>query len=1115
MMKQNDDDANDNSNGSRKDESKTIVAATVATSLSLFESSSTLASKSSLLPTNSCSSNSRHLNDNVMYDDDMKDNENDGNDDDNDDTTTTQSITKEAATMTVPLSPTSWTSGTSSAPTIPRNSKKPDGIFSKSNHNSHKSSSSSSSVTSSQLIQQQPIQQPMSPLQDTLMDHVPGSPYNSKKVMNQLMLLPTNRSCADCKSTLIDPTQVYISISPFLSPSTIAAPTRRRRATKTQTIDTKTKNPIIPKSFRSHHRSFAPTNAMNDPLPTIHSYDDTNDDATTTTTTCSMDPPIDPALLASTYICGHGVFVCILCGAAHKLLGPDIAMVHSALSVSFAAANSTSNQDNLILTILLQSGGNAKATRVLEQYLSKEQDAAIRPKSTASIQDRLYFIRAKYHALAFVLPPCIGPNASYSWDEIIRHNYPAIWGTQGWAESIAFVPLATLEFCPIITTSSTSTPSSRGRLLMQQYNETNNNHSGKAQSLITNTSKETTKTKTKSKKSARPTLSKATTTTDNHMLMRQRSSELPDRFIDHFCVITASEQFDYRFVTEQQQQRQQSNHDTYFPNSPEDISLRPIVSDCFPSPSSHRMSNRSTTSDAAGDDNSATIPEHVGTFVFPEGCKPSLIQLSPSFYTFVLTNSMGDRLHGAVLRIYDTMYDMDWIRTIYEKHNSDDNTIDTNNDSATSNPSKDRKIELPPWLGVTKDCGNGGGGANRQSTGSNNNNDNADNGGNRNTNEGIFLPKCLVLLSHHPFFDIYRKFLLQLYRITLTNAPLPIERFIANFVREVPLPPPGKIHVKYGFTIHDMWVIERPPENQLPMTNFSYQPLFTTLSISNVLIIFGCLLQEIRIAVVSKHYSLLVPVCESLLSFLFPFHWQGMYLPVMPYSMLDILDAPVPYLVGLHSRYLKDVPSNKRPNGVVFVDLDNDIVHLGNDDDNDSTHYSNNHYNSSSTDFNDSGRHPPCFPERHVAKLKSKLQQYASSVYILPSNSTVGTVTSGTNERHIRNSERLGSYLLTELPNPMQSIRRKTVLENTDRAYKDNELLMPISGFLSEQGQFSERDMSTDVQQLQISNHTTKIFPFRNRLSKGVTPSNRNITDEVSVNLLDMDEVRLDVVFFC
>lgn len=39
---------------------------------------------------------------------------------------------------------------------------------------------------------------------------------------------------------------------------------------------------------------------------------------------------------------------------------------------------------------------------------------------------------------------------------------------------------------------------------------------------------------------------------------------------------------------------------------------------------------------------------------------------------------------------------------------------------------------------------------------------------------------------------------LQLYRLSLSPNPLPLERYICNFLQEVPCPVPGKIEVQYS-----------------------------------------------------------------------------------------------------------------------------------------------------------------------------------------------------------------------------------------------------------------------------------------------------------------------------
>jgi hypothetical protein len=351
----------------------------------------------------------------------------------------------------------------------------------------------------------------------------------------------------------------------------------------------------------------------------------------------------------------------------------------------------------------------------------------------------------------------------------------------------------------------------------------------------------------------------------------------------------------------------------------------------------------------------------------------------------------------------------------------------------------------------------------------------------------IFLPKCLVVLSHYPFFDLWRKFLLQIYRIVLVKAPLPIERFIANFVCEVPLPPPGRIQIKFGFTVKDIWSIQRPPDNQLPLINFSYRPLFASLSVSNVMVIVACLLQETRVALVSRHYALLGPVAEALLSMLFPFTWQGLYLPVMPYSLQDILDAPIPYLVGLHSRYLSETPPQRRPHGVVFVDLDRDVVHLGFDD------------NTSTP------RRTPSLPERPALKLKKQLDEFGATAYVRPETGKYGSLTTA-DGTPVPYADR-DAYAHT---NPLEiadsSLRRKDIFGSIDKAYRDNDLLYPIKGFLSEHGQLYEREPDTPSQKQATSRFL--------RFSRHGNTSFDEDRDEHD-SLLDISEVRDICLFVC
>lgn len=56
---------------------------------------------------------------------------------------------------------------------------------------------------------------------------------------------------------------------------------------------------------------------------------------------------------------------------------------------------------------------------------------------------------------------------------------------------------------------------------------------------------------------------------------------------------------------------------------------------------------------------------------------------------------------------------------------------------------------------------------------------------------------------------------------------------------------------------------------------------------------------------------------------IFPLHWQCPYIPLCPLVLADVLSAPVPFIVGIHSSYfdLHDPPPD-----VICVDLDTNTL---------------------------------------------------------------------------------------------------------------------------------------------------------------------------------------------
>ena len=562
------------------------------------------------------------------------------------------------------------------------------------------------------------------------------------KIMTQLLAIPTNRSCADCKSALVDTSQIYASYSPNLSDTTTTIinnnvgsddqnpfndiPTTRKSKSKPKKnhFDNNTK------AFQQNHQAFMPT--FPDVVMSAATEGDVFHHVVTKIPALpeSSDVMVDPAITA-TSICyhSHGVFVCALCGAAHKLLKRTTSIVKSVIDVS----SWTLDHEGSDIYILMNAGGNVRANAILEAYYnvpnsnnSNNNSSIIipRPTSTSTIVDRLIFIRAKYEALAFLLPSSSSASRT-AWQNIVNLHpeWDGLWG-------------ANLR----------QTTTDLDYLQQQQPYDTNNTNGTNSMWIATNGSSKTTANNNNAVPSGK---AQSTTTT----------AMLPNRLIDYFCVVTASE-----FLHQSVLQQDLSSIST----SPEDILLTPTVTDCIPLPDSYNSKNNGD--DASTCENS-TFPEHISTFVFPDGCTPSLVQLPPLFFTVVLTNSSGERLYGGILRLYDD--NCDTIETItnilqkskYPSHQyplwipkrSRSASLPTEQRKQKSDTSRTKAVKSSKDMMTTA----------TQTTSA--------------TSDVMFLPKSLVIISHYPFFDIFRKFLLQIYRIALTEAPLPIERFVINF----------------------------------------------------------------------------------------------------------------------------------------------------------------------------------------------------------------------------------------------------------------------------------------------------------------------------------------------
>lgn len=194
----------------------------------------------------------------------------------------------------------------------------------------------------------------------------------------------------------------------------------------------------------------------------------------------------------------------------------------------------------------------------------------------------------------------------------------------------------------------------------------------------------------------------------------------------------------------------------------------------------------------------------------------------------------------------------------------------------------------------------------------------------------LYIPRVLCILSAWPYLLAFREYLTQLYRLATTTNLMeaPLERYIQNLCVEIPAPPPGafEIELKVFRSQIKFWA----PPAKLPVAYVAlpYHVLFECLDLNNVMVVWYALLTEQKVVLLSSQYSILTVCAEILQSLMFPLQWSHLYVPLLPRFLSPMLDAPIPYLVGVIRENWVYAEQNLSSDTIV-VDLDSNNVVFG------------------------------------------------------------------------------------------------------------------------------------------------------------------------------------------
>ena len=198
-----------------------------------------------------------------------------------------------------------------------------------------------------------------------------------------------------------------------------------------------------------------------------------------------------------------------------------------------------------------------------------------------------------------------------------------------------------------------------------------------------------------------------------------------------------------------------------------------------------------------------------------------------------------------------------------------------------------------------------------------------------------YLPYALSIWSPVNNCEAFKNILTEFYRIMKsTNEDLSNSSLINYhnlefvhliiFLTDIILPPyNSKMILNFHFSSIEL---NFPSLTQIPNNEEYIQLLFDCLEISAIIKLWCSVLSEKHIIFISNQGYLLFAITQGLLSLIFPFSWLYTYIPILPVNLIDYLDSPIPYIIGILANTIDINELNEKYPGHVICDLNSSTI---------------------------------------------------------------------------------------------------------------------------------------------------------------------------------------------
>ncbi|KAL2044275.1 hypothetical protein N7G274_002980 [Stereocaulon virgatum] len=187
--------------------------------------------------------------------------------------------------------------------------------------------------------------------------------------------------------------------------------------------------------------------------------------------------------------------------------------------------------------------------------------------------------------------------------------------------------------------------------------------------------------------------------------------------------------------------------------------------------------------------------------------------------------------------------------------------------------------------------------------------------------ETYWIPYCLSFLSRYPLYDLLGDYLrgMWIHWNKATNL------FHAEEVSRILSFPAPRLNDLVRIDMKDYALCYQFPSSPTGFQNFSMWPLFTCLSIPNIVGVIEAAVSSTRRIIFISHYPAMLTVAtETIRHCIRVYEWSGLYVPVVhARHAKELVQEPGPYMLGITAecRSLFTAPSD-----ALVIDLDRNYV---------------------------------------------------------------------------------------------------------------------------------------------------------------------------------------------